>query len=155
MATKINKAIDVWRNIYALGANKNLNGDQALWFARERKSLKKGDVSRSNNQMKVIEAVIEKTSTSSILNDYKDILKNISESFQTNMSIGTMKSIVKMQVSKGDKWKINLYSVSGKNGVETTFSIPSMKQHVLIPNTKTVKKAKKFFKQNKFNKKIK
>ena len=137
------------------GMNKNLNGDQALWFARERKSLKKGDVSRSNNQMKVIEAVIEKTSTSSILNDYKDILKNISESFQTNMSIGTMKSIVKMQVSKGDKWKINLYSVSGKNGVETTFSIPSMKQHVLIPNTKTVKKAKKYFKQNKFGKKIK
>ena len=137
------------------GMNKNLNGDAALWFARERKSLKKGDVSRSNNQMKVIEAVIEKTSTRSILNDYKDILKNISESFQTNMSVGTMKSLVKMQVSKGGEWKINLYSVSGNNGVESTFSIPSLKQHVLIPNMKTVKKAKRYFKENKFGKKIK
>ena len=137
------------------GINKDLNGDAALWFARERKSLKKGDISRSNNQMKVIEAVIEKTSTRSILNDYKDILKNISESFQTNMSTSTMKSIVKMQVSKGEKWNIKLYSVSGSKGVESTFSIPSMKQHVLIPNQKTVKKAKAYFKENKFSKKIK
>ena len=140
---------------YKKGLNKDLNGDQALWFARERESLKKGDVSRSNNQMKVIEAVIEKTSTRSILNDYKDILKNISESFQTNMSIGTMKQLVKMQVSKGGEWKINLYSVNGHKGVETTFSIPSLKQHVLIPNNKTVKKAKRYFKENKFGKKIK
>ncbi|MBR2213319.1 MAG: LCP family protein [Eubacterium sp.] len=140
---------------YKKGLNKDLNGDQALWFARERESLKKGDVSRSNNQMKVIEAVIEKTSTRSILNDYKDILKNISESFQTNMSIGTMKQLVKMQVSKGGEWKINLYSVNGHKGVETTFSIPSLKQHVLIPNNNTVKKAKRYFKENKFGKKIK
>lgn len=140
---------------YKKGLNKDLNGDQALWFARERESLKKGDVSRSNNQMKVIEAVIEKTSTRSILNDYKNILKNISESFQTNMSIGTMKQLVKMQVSKGGEWKINLYSVNGHKGVETTFSIPSLKQHVLIPNNNTVKKAKRYFKENKFGKKIK
>ena len=131
------------------GINKNLNGNAALWFARERKSLKKGDLSRSNNQMKVIEAVIQKTSSRSILSDYKDILKNISESFQTNMSTGTMKSIVKMQVSKAQKWNIKLYSVSGNNGVKSTFSIPSMKQHVLMPNNKTVKKAKKLFKGNK------
>ncbi len=140
---------------YKKGLNKDLNGDQALWFARERESLKKGDVARSSNQMKVIEAVIEKTSTRSILNDYKDILKNISESFQTNMSIGTMKQLVKMQVSKGGEWKINLYSVNGHKGVETTFSIPSLKQHVLIPNNNTVKKAKRYFKENKFGKKIK
>lgn len=137
------------------GLNKDLNGDEALWFARERESLKNGDVARSNNQMKVIEAVIEKTSTRSILNDYKDILKNISESFQTNMSIGTMKQLVKMQVSKGGEWNINLYSVNGHKGVQTTFSIPSLKQHVLIPNNSSVKRAKRYFKDNKFGKKIK
>ena len=137
------------------GLNKNLNGAAALWFARERESFKKGDVSRSNNQMKVIEAVIEKTSTRSILNDYKDILKNISESFQTNMSIGTMKQLVKMQISKKDKWSIDLYSVKGYKGVESTYSIPSLKQHVLIPDIKTVKRAKKYFKLNKFGKKVK
>ena len=126
-----------------------------LWFAREHESFKKGDNSRSNNQMKVIEAVIEKTSTRSILSDYKDILKNISESFQTNMSISTMKQLVKMQVSKGGKWDINSYSVKGNSGVRKTYSIPSMKEHVLIPEMKTVKKAKKYFKQNKFGKKIK
>ena len=137
------------------GMNKDLNGSQALWFARERESFKKGDVSRSNNQMKVIEAVIEKGSTRSILNDYKDILKNISESFQTNMSISTMKQLVKMQVSKGGKWDIKLYSVSGNSGVERTYSIPSMKQHVLIPKMHTVKKAKRYFKENRLGKKIK
>ena len=138
---------------FVKGMNKNLNGDAALWFARERKSLKNGDVSRSNNQMKVIEAVIEKASSRSILNDYKDILKNISESFQTNMSIDTMKSIVRMQISKSKDWNIKLYSVSGNNGVRNTFSIPSMKQHVLIPNNKTVKKAKQLLKDNKYDKK--
>ena len=140
---------------FVKGVNKNLNGNAALWFARERESFKKGDVSRSKNQMKVIEAVIEKTSSRSILNDYKDILKNISESFQTNMSISTMKELVKMQVSKGSSWNIKLYSVSGSNGVRTTYSIPSLSQHVLLPNNKTVKKAMELFKSNKIGKKIK
>ncbi len=135
------------------GMNSNLNGNAALWFARERESFKKGDVSRSKNQMKVIEAVIEKTSSRSILNDYKDILKNVSECFQTNMSTSTMKAIVKMQVDKGRKWDIKLYSVGGHNGIRKTYSIPSMKQHVLLPDIKTVKKAKTLFKKNKFGKK--
>lgn len=137
------------------GLNKNLNGNEALWFARERESFKKGDYSRGKNQMKVIEAVIEKTSSRSILSDYKDVLKNVSECFQTNMSIGTMKSLVKMHVSKGHNWNILLYGVKGKNGVERTYSIPSMKQHVLIPNKGSVKQATENFEKNRFSKVIK
>lgn len=136
------------------GLNKNVNGNAALAFSRERKSLDKGDVARGENQMRLIEAVIDKTSSRSILNNYDKILKNISESFQTNMSINTIKTLVKMQLSKADDWKIFTYTVGAQKGVEYTYSIPSLKMHVLKPDYETVKKASKLFENNRFGKEV-
>ena len=44
---------------YTVGYN-HLNGEQALAFARERKSFADGDIQRVKNQQKVVEAIIKK-----------------------------------------------------------------------------------------------
>ena len=60
-----------------------MNGIEALAFARERKSLENGDSQRGIHQMRVIEAIISKlTSSGELLSNYKGVLGGLSESMQ-------------------------------------------------------------------------
>ena len=47
-----------------------LNGDQALMFARERKSFAEGDRERGRNQMRVTQGMIDKATSPAILTSY-------------------------------------------------------------------------------------
>ena len=59
---------------YTVGYN-HLNGEQALAFARERKSFADGDIQRVKNQQKVVEAIIKKiTSSTALISNYDQIL---------------------------------------------------------------------------------
>ncbi len=122
--------------------NNNLNGAEALAFARERHSFAAGDRQRGNNQMAVIKAVIDKVSSPAILNNYTELLKNISSSIQTNISNDEISDLVKMQLSDMRGWDISSFSVDGTGTSDYTFSMPRRKLYVMVPNKSTVNEAK-------------
>ena len=139
---------------YSEGLNKNLSGIQALWFARERKAFAEGDKQRGKDQMKVIEAVIKKCQSTALLNNYDSILNNISESFQTNMKKENIKKLVKFQLNTSPDWNVITYSVSGQGTKDYTYSVPSARAYVMVPDQTTVDQAKKLFEANKNNKNV-
>jgi anionic cell wall polymer biosynthesis LytR-Cps2A-Psr (LCP) family protein len=57
---------------YHKGYN-DLDGYQALMFARNRKAFSDGDRQRGKNQMAVIEAMIKKMATSDMLKNYTEV----------------------------------------------------------------------------------
>ena len=140
---------------YSAGLNQNLSGIEALWFARERHAFAEGDKQRGKDQMKVIEAVIEKCQSSALLKNYDEILNDVSESIQTNMTKKSIKELVKYQLDNNPNWKVITYSVSGTGGSNYTYSTPSARAYVMEPDQSTVDKAKDFFEKNKQNVKIK
>ncbi|MBR0085301.1 MAG: LCP family protein [Lachnospiraceae bacterium] len=124
-----------------------LDGKQALAFARERYAFSQGDRQRGRNQMAVISAVIEKlTSTSGILNSYMDLMASLESSFQTNMSQTMLGAIVSAQLENGSGWHISRYSVNGTDSNAVTFSIPEPK-YVMEPDMDTVNKAVELIKK--------
>lgn len=139
---------------YSAGLNENLSGIEALWFARERKSFAGGDRQRGSNQMKVIESVIEKCQSSALLRNYDEILNDVSESFQTNMTKKSIKELVKFQLNNSPDWKVVSYGVSGFGQSNYTYSVPSARAYVMEPDQTTVDIAKQMFEDNKYNKKI-
>lgn len=139
---------------YNEGLNANLSGIEALWFARERKSFAGGDRQRGSNQMKVIEAVIEKCQSSALLRNYDEILNDISESFQTNMSKDSIRELVKFQLNNAPDWEVISYSVTGTGQSNYTYSVPSARAYVMEPDQATVDKAKQLFEDNKYNKEL-
>lgn len=140
---------------YSEGLNSNLSGIEALWFARERHSFAAGDKQRGRNQMIVIESIIKKCQSSALLKNYDSVMNEISSSFQTNMSKKSIQSLVKMQLSDNPKWKVSQYSVSGFGESNYTYSVPSQRAYVMVPDETTVDTAKKLFEKNLNNKKIK
>ena len=120
----------------------NLNGAQALSFARERKRLSGGDNARGQNQMKVIKAVIGKmTSGTTIISNYSEIMASLEGMFATSMPMEEISSLVKMQLDDMSQWNIQSFAVTGFNGSDYTYSAPGTALYVMYPNEEDVAKA--------------
>ena len=115
--------------------NKGLNylgGKEALVFARDRHHMPGGDNGRGQNQMKVIEAIIEKaTSGTTIITNYAQILESLQGLFVTSMEMEEISSLVRMQLDDMAEWNIQRYAVTGENGRAITYSIPGLYASVM------------------------
>lgn len=63
-----------------------LNGEEALVFARNRKSLVNGDFGRAEHQQEIIMALINKMKTITEVSKFTEILNTISNSLDTNLT---------------------------------------------------------------------
>ena len=109
---------------YKKGWN-HLEGKEALYFARERKTFVDMDHQRIKNQQKVVKAIIKKaTSSTVVLTSYTEILDAIKHHMQTNMSQKDMSAIIKMQLGDMDtEWTINSISIKGTMDKQGTYSM--------------------------------
>lgn len=119
----------------------NLDGKKALEFVRERYSFSEGDRERGRNQMRVIEAIVDKATSPAIIKNFTGILKALSNSFQTNMSDAEIKNLIKAQLENPEKWTIYQYSVTGAGGTDFAAELGD-NAYVMYPDEQTVKDAK-------------
>lgn len=127
---------------YEEGIN-HLDGEAALFFARERKAFSEGDNERIKNQQRVLKAIIEKiTSSPVILTSYTQLMNTVGEEIQTNMTDKDISSLVKMQLEDIGGWKIESISIEGKGTYSSTYSMGSRQLYVAIPDDTSVEKAK-------------
>lgn len=123
--------------------NNHLNGKQALAFARERYAYKEGDRHRVQNQQAVITAIMNKVlSSKTIISKYNSLLNTLDGSFQTNMNMNNITSLVKKQIDTMPKWNITSQSVNGTDSSNYTYSYPNQKLYVMVPDMTTVETAK-------------
>ncbi len=120
----------------------DLNGKETLAFSRERYSFASGDNQRGKNQMEVIKGMIKKATSPAIIIKYNNILNSISGTFETNMSLEEITSLIKMQINDMSPWKVETNSVVGEGARKSTYSYKSKPLYVMIPNVDSVKTAK-------------
>jgi polyisoprenyl-teichoic acid--peptidoglycan teichoic acid transferase len=70
-----------------------LNGEQALAYARMRKSDPRGDLGRGDRQKQVLEGIIKKGASFSTLTKFEDVLDSIESNLSTNFSFGNFISL--------------------------------------------------------------
>lgn len=121
---------------YCQGEN-DLDGAEALSFARERYAFEDGDRQRGRNQMAVIKAVIEKAMSPSLLINYADIMASVSGSFETSMPYDTIAELVRDMLDNGLTWNIVSASVDGTGDYQIPYSM-STEAYVMIPDQSTV-----------------
>ena len=91
----------------------HLNADKALGFVRERYGLNGGDNDRGKNQEKVITAIIKKITSKQGLSNYQSVIKELSESIQTNMPIETAMGLANEQLSLGKDYNVTSQALTG------------------------------------------
>ena len=142
--------VDVYsKNDFTSGLNyhfnvgyNHVNGDQALEFVRTRKAFLDGDRVRGENQQAMIQAVIKKACSASILIKYDDILKSLEDSFSTNISTDKIMSLINMQLDSMPSWNIESISLNGSDSYGFTYTYPTQELYVMIPNEETIDEAK-------------
>ena len=127
---------------FAEGWN-HLDGKAALAFARERHAFKTGDVQRGINQMKVIDAMLNKIKSPALLMGFSKIMDSAADCFVTSLSQNQISALVRMQLSDFAEWNIESYTVTGSSGSSTKcYSAKGQKLYVMKPDESSVAKAK-------------
>lgn len=119
-----------------------LNGKAALAFSRYRKGLPQGDISRGENQEAVIQGMINKIATPSVISKYTTILRTISDSFVTNMSEDDIYSLAKFQLNESPSWNVTAKNSGGTGAYKTTYSAGKTKLYVMLPDENSVTEVK-------------
>lgn len=124
------------------GYNK-VNGKKALAFCRERHHFANGDYQRGRDHQHMIEAILNKVMSPSILQNFTELLKESKNMFQTSMSTKKITSLCNMQLNDMAKWKISYANAEGSGAKKVTYSIRSTALYVCEPNYSSVEKIKK------------
>ena len=123
--------------------NVTLDSDKALGFVRERYSLEHGDYDRGNNQMKVIQAILNKMTSLKSVSNYSTIISNVQDSIQTDMKLDTVMKLVNSQLDSGKKFTITSQEVTGtgSTGELTSYAMPTASLYMIQLDDASVAKA--------------
>ena len=135
--------------------NNEMNGEQALAFARERKAFKDGDNQRGKDQQAVIAALIKKICSKKIITKYDSLLNSLEGKFETNMSSKKIRSLLKMQLNDMATWNVSTYNLAGVNSNNYTYSGGNAKLFVMEPILGSIEEAHKLITDVKKGKKLK
>ena len=132
---------------FSVGEN-HLTGDSALAFSRERYSFQDGDRQRGKNQQLVINAIIQKMTSSAIITNFAGVLDAVTSNVKTSISTETLNAFLKMQLTEMSAWNISMTSVTGSDDHQVTYTGGSQVLYVMRPNTESVEEAKAKLTQN-------
>ena len=121
----------------------HLDGKAALAFARERHAFASGDIQRGIDQMKVINAMLDKIKSPALLMRFSKLMDAAADCFVTNLSQDQISALVRMQLSDFAEWDIQSYTVTGSSATSTKcYSAKGQKLYVMQPDTSSVNTAK-------------
>ena len=128
---------------YPVGNIELTSGEDALAFVRERYSLEHGDYDRGNNQMKVIQAILNKMTSLKSVSNYSTIISNVQDSIQTDMKLDTVMKLVNGQLDSGEKFTVTSQEVTGtgSTGELTSYAMPSSSLYMIQLDDASVAKA--------------
>ncbi len=118
-----------------------LDGERALSFVRERHHVTGGDLGRGKNQIKVLEAFINKARSKEIIVKYNELLKTLDGSFMTNATKSEMLGFVKKEIQSPRNWQIESNILTGEDAYDYTYSYKTSKLYVMLPDEDKVNEA--------------
>ena len=118
---------------FTQGTN-HLDGKAALAFSRERYSFESGDNQRGKNQEAVLTAILQKAMSPAILTSANQILAQVSDCVETNMTQDEMAKFINMQLSDGAGWSIESTAATGTGDNQACYSSGSQLLYVMWPD---------------------
>lgn len=119
----------------------HLNGEQALGYACERYAYSEGDRQRTKNQQQVLMGIVDKVTSPAIVTNYAQIMDSMANTFSTTMSNDEISSLIKYQLNKNPKWKMEQYMVNGTGDTLMCAELGNA-AYVMVPDQSTVTTAK-------------
>jgi LCP family protein required for cell wall assembly len=131
-----------WGPSFQKGDNQ-VNGKEALAFARERHHLQDGDLQRGRNQQYLLRGIIDALKKPSNLPACYKVFRIVKKGVSTNISAKSMKKLLAWQVQDSENWDISNYTLQGEPSAGVTNSSDGQEIYAFLPDSASVKKAAK------------
>ena len=118
--------------------NIHLDGDNALYYVRERYTLPDGDFGRTMHQQIVMKAIIAKLTSSAVITKFDSLLTALKGTFLTNISDSAIYSLCQMQLDQNISWNVVNYHILGTTGTSVCASSGSTPLSVVMPYSNQV-----------------
>lgn len=112
----------------------HLEGAYALMYVREREAFATGDLERNLHQQLVLEAMIQKMTSTSVILHFNSLLDRLNGSFITNIKADSIYALAAKQLALRKSWEIVKYRVEGEMGLEECASAPGYNLSVIYPD---------------------
>lgn len=117
----------------------SLNGEEALAFSRERKSLSEGDIGRGKNQLRVIEGMVNKAISPEVIPYANELMNRFNEVAQTNMPTKDISNLINVQLSDNSSWKFETITLKGSGTMELpSYAMPGQALYMYQPDQGSV-----------------
>ena len=112
----------------------HLEGEYALMYVRERKAFTDGDFERNYHQQLVMQGIIDKLTSPSVLTKFDSLLDSLQGTFLTSLSSDSIYALAKRQLDENISWNIVKYRVGGETGEEICASAPDQYLSIVYPD---------------------
>lgn len=140
-ASYYDEPVKKWVDYDFVEGKNYLDGKQALAFSRERKSFALGDRKRALHQQLVLNALIDKVISPSIIVNYTKILNALNGSFDTNFTYEEIISFLQNQLKKNDEWEVSSNILEGTDATARVYSMSSINTYVMKPDQESILEA--------------
>lgn len=133
------------RIYYKKGINE-MNGEEALLFARERHAFSDGDLQRNKNQQAVLVGLIHKlTGSHKIVTKYLTLLDQLGDTIEMNLRSSDIRKLIKLETEVMSGWTIERQSITGDISPELMpcYSLGGDYASVVMQDKESIKKAVK------------
>ena len=127
--------------------NIDLDGEHALHYVRERLAFEDGDFARGRNQIKVINAMMDKLMSVNTITNYTAIADAVSRFAATNIPSNDITDLIKVQLSENPQWHVVSYQLMGEVMMQPCQSANGAFLSVDMPYRESVDHAKKLLDQ--------
>ena len=91
---------------------------------------------------RVIEAIVAKLSSPSVLVNYPSVLSTTQSALQTNLPPQLITSLVNTQLASPKQWITRSISVDGTGSMSPTYSMGAQPLYVMVPNEASLEQAR-------------
>ncbi len=101
----------------------HLDGKSALAYCRERYNLSNGDYGRNEHQAIVLQAIIQKLTSSAVVSNATDVLSALQGKVLTSVSSDAILKLASSTLSSDTGWNIVSYNLGGTGTMQGTASL--------------------------------
>lgn len=124
-----------------------LTGRRALNYVRERQAFADGDFARGRHQMMVLEAMMKKAMSPSILLNYNSLLNAVLSNVNTNIPTQKITEMINTQIDKMPTWDIKQYQLKGEPRMGLhSYAMPGFKLSMTKLSIESVNESKRMIK---------
>lgn len=110
---------NIWGD-YVQKGDIHLDGDHALRYARERKNLPDGDMSRNGHQLILLKALMEKFISLETIAKFDETINQVQKCFQTNLTTKQLLGLAVMEYSEKPDWNMVSYHLYAEYELKDT-----------------------------------